>query len=201
MSCSTGRPVQKIQAERLATADYRLITIDRHPPKWASEFYLLQLRGKLKDKNFWWKKSDTDSQEFVVDSGARVDQEVACPVARAQAREQMAQKMSERLFSAVKGKAFDTFLKGKGLSIMMDGFKSHLGQANVVGTYEEGRVFPENSQMKGQEVFHCALLLKVSNKSLNEIVGKIKKEIQRDYFHLPNLEKELEPLVFPLPLL
>ena len=187
----------KAQEDRLATVDYSVIRIDRHIPEWASQFYLLQSKGKLKDHNFWWMKADHNNRTFVVDSGARVDQEVACPLARAQAREMMAQKIVENLFLKVKGRPFDSFLKGKGLTIMMTQLKSILDKTSIVGTYEEGRVFPENSQMKGQEVFHCALLIKIPNKNLNEIVGKIKEEIRKDFFHLPNLDKELKALSIP----
>lgn len=194
--CAQSKKTKKLEMDRLATVDYDLITIGRNTPNWAGEFYFLQSQGKLKDPNFRWLKGDDGTQHFIVDSGARVEQEIACPVARAQARELIAQKLVEDLFMKVKGKPFDTLLKGKGLTIMMSELKQVLKKESVEGTYEEGRVFPGNEKVKGQEVYHCALLIRVSNENLNQILTKIKGEIRKDFFHLPNLDQELEPLKF-----
>lgn len=197
VSCGHTNKQRVLKAQRHAMVDYETITISKEMPAWVNEFYLRQAQNKLEDKNFWWRKSDANTQEFVIDSGARVEQEVACPVVRAQAREVIAEKLTQRLMSKVKGKTYDTVVMGKGFGLMMNELKGLLDQKAIAGQFEEGRSFPATAKLKGQEVYHCALLIRVSTASLNLIVEQIKQMIKEDFFHLPNLESELEELGLP----
>lgn len=182
--------------ERLAVVDYQLVTLSPKIPQWAEEFYALESKGNLGGRNLYWLTKGKNKQEFVVESGARVDQEVACPVARAQARELIAENLAEEMFAKVKGKPFDIFIKGKGLTFLTKELKNYLRKESVLGTYEEGRVFPGNEVMKGQKVFHCAVLVEIKNKDLNEIITKMMGLIRQDFFHLPNLDGDLNALLF-----
>lgn len=194
VSCGHTNKQRVLKAQRQALVDYETITVSKEIPDWVNEFYLRQAQNKLEDKNFWWRKGDGDTQEFVLDSGARVEQEVACPVVRAQAREVIAEKLTQRLLNKVKGKAYDTVVSGKGLGLMLNELKGLLDQQAIAGQFEEGRGFPATAKLKGQEVYHCALLIRVPTTSLNQIVQQIKRLIKEDFFHLPNLDSELETL-------
>lgn len=193
--CASSKSGAKARLQRQAIVDYEIIRVNTHNANWAEDFYLD--KAKNPDNNAlisMAKEADKKRMIFVVDSGARQDDKVACTMVRAQGRELIAESLVRKLYQKVEGKPYDVLILGPGLKVAYDLLGKVLSGDNVLDEYAEGRVIAGNSQLKGQSVFHCALKVAIPDDVSAKIVEDIKELIRKEFYYRSNLEKELKGL-------
>lgn len=191
-SCASGSG-GKARIERQAIVDYDIVHVRSNSPAWVEDFYLK--RAKNPDLNTLISMVEEVDQKrwlFIVDSGARHDEKVACTMVKAQGREQMAEAIVRKLHKKVQGKPYDTLILGPGLKVAYDILGKALSGKSVLDEFVEGRVFPGTSQIKEVKVFHCALKIEVPFSVIAEITNQIKDMIRKEFYYKSNLERELE---------
>lgn len=197
-SCSTNNKVSQVQLQRQAIVDYKIVTVRPKAPNWAEEFYLEKAKDPASNSLFSMKKEPEQKRLlFIVDSGARADEKVACTMVRAQGREVMAEAIAKFFHKQVVGQPYDVVVLGKGLKAIYEILGLSLDEDSILEEYVEGRVFPSDSVYKGQKAFHCALKIAIKYSDLEKMKGLITGLIRKDFYYRPNLEEELKALKLP----
>lgn len=191
-SCASGEGSQS-RLQRQAIVDYEIVRVSSKSPAWVEEFYLTRAKdSKLNQLLSIKEESDQNRWVFVVDSGARHDEKVACTMVRAQGREQIAEAIVRRLHKKVSGMPYDVLVLGPGLKSAYEVLGKSLTAKSVLDEFVEGRVFPGSSQIKEVKAFHCTLKIELPFAVIQKITDEIKDLIRKEYYYRSNLEKELE---------
>lgn len=192
--CASSRnDAQTIRVQRQAIVPYDIIRIRPASPQWVEDFYLKQANGELKNSPLY-ASVDREKKNliFIIDSGARQNEEVACTMVKAQGRELMAEAIAQRFHQKVKGRPYDVIVLGPGLTAIYELLGKKFTPKSVLDSYVEGRVTPATGQIKGQEVFHCALKVAVSLETIKSAGQMLKDLIRKEYYYRNSLEEELQ---------
>jgi heterodisulfide reductase subunit A-like polyferredoxin len=198
VSCATSRSIHQSQLQRQAIVDYKIVRVIADAPEWAEDFYLEKAKDSAANALISMKKEPQHNRLlFIVDSGARADEKVACTMVRAQGRELMAEAIANFFHKQIVGKPYDVVVLGKGLKAIYEILGLSLDEESIVEEYVEARLFPSDSVYKGQKVFHCALKVAINYGDLEKMRALIIGLIRKDFYYRPNLENELKALKLP----
>jgi hypothetical protein len=196
-ACSHNGPSKELLIKREVSAYYKIGKRKKDYPRWAAEYYDLEVANKLKEAGFHFKGKNSDgSIVFILDSGTRLTKEVACTMVRANGREKIAGFFSQYLASKFKGKPYDIYFLAEGLSEVSNILELELKNDTIRDEYFEERIIEGSARMKEQRGFHCALLVEISKVTLDKLKKSLILGLKSQYYYLPNLDQDLEALKF-----
>lgn len=194
-SCSHHESSGQLLVNREAISPYKIGERTRPYPEWVSQYYDLEVSKKLKEPGLLFKgDASSHGQLFIIDSGTRLTRAVACNMVRANGLEKMANYYSSKLVAQYKGKAFDIYFLGDGLSVINKILREQIKKESIQSEYFEERIWEGTSLIKERRGFNCAILVQISEKTLAEIKKELINGLKSQFFHLPSLEEDLNAL-------
>jgi len=182
---------------RVARKDYRVIKTSLPPskqrPKWISH---PQKFGPKKLP----KKSRKGKLFFSFETGPKTNREIACTMARAYTRQDVADFLVKFYRKGEEKRAWDAYLMTEGHQYL----KSFLKQAKLKKTYWEHRQYaPQIGYEDKTNAYVCALLVSISEYSFIKAMRTLRKRIIKKFSYkkkteLRTLRKVLDPQSFIL---
>lgn len=192
MACSSYKP-KVVDNKSTIEKDYKVTDASsRYRPTW------------IEDAQYWSKENKEDIKNwnfFSFETGARADRELACDMAKAQVKADIASGIKTKI-----DKTLDSYREDSSTALNEGGFvrsyidrslKSKISQnlvgTQIVKTYWEKRNFKKDLGAARDYVgYTCAILSKIQKKNLEIAVNKAFSDLYQQSKKLKTAKPELE---------
>lgn len=135
---------------------------------------------------------------YVVESGIKTTQELACTLSRAKGRELIVESLILSLSSKVGNPSWLSTLKREGGPLFNKILSQNLSKESIKGEFWERRLYPSrNEKGESERLTDCFILVSIPKGELQRGLDQLKTRIKEEYLHQLSIDFELSRLILP----
>lgn len=196
-SCAGGiKLISKNDKKREVDYGYRILEASALPEgSWHHDFLV---RNSGREMVAEVLNSDDQTLSFIVNSGVKTNQQLACTLARARGRELILEELVAKIHEPLKDEPWSYLIEKKGTPLLNTQLAKVLSKESIVGEYWEKRSYPsKNEKGDKDKLYECLLLIKVEKEKLAPAVYAIREIIKTDYLHVLTISNDVLRVKLP----